>query len=190
MKRIAYRIDRGHPTAVTAVLLMLTAAVLRTVYFWGKTLTPLVFWVHFITPVAASVLFAVAVLFFGERRAYLTAVPVAMGVFFFMIKAFTFPSRLHTVLCLILYAAVLVLFSLTVCGILPTKKLLYPLFGLPFLYHLLIEDMVLYVFADPRPPFFEWLPELSVLCILLGLFFLGIALKPKQTSCQKQENMI
>ncbi|MBE6636740.1 MAG: hypothetical protein E7618_02920 [Ruminococcaceae bacterium] len=175
----AYRIDRKHPAALTAVLLMLASAVVRLVYFWGKALTPVLLWVHLVNVVAAALLFAVMILALGERHASLTVIPVAMGVLFFMVKAFTFESLFHTVFCLTLYLAVFVLYTLTVFGILPTKKLLYPLFGLPFLYHLLVEDMINYVFANPQPPLFEWLPEISVLLIMAGLFSLSIALEPK-----------
>ena len=85
----------------------------------------------------------------------------------------------HTVLCIILYFAVLVIYSLTVFGIIPTKKLLYPLFGLPLLYHIFVEDMKLYVFAKPTVPFFEWLPEISILMIMGALFSISFSLKRK-----------
>jgi len=175
----AYRIDRKHPAALTAVLLMLASAVVRLVYFWGKALTPVLLWVHLVNVVAAALLFAVMILALGERHASLTVIPVAMGVLFFMVKAFTFETLIHTVLCLILYTAVLVLYTLTVFGIIRTKYLLYPLFGLPLLYHIFVEDMQIYILADPQPPFFEWLPEISVLCIMAALLCVSVAMRKR-----------
>ncbi|MBQ4043277.1 MAG: hypothetical protein IJD06_04700 [Clostridia bacterium] len=78
-----------------------------------------------------------------------------------------------------MYLAVLVLYSLTVWGVIVTKKLLYPLFGLPLLYHIFVEDMQLYILADPRPPFTDWLPEISVLCIMGALFSAVFAMHRK-----------
>ena len=104
---------------------------------------------------------------------------MALGVFFFIVKAFSFESPLHTALCVVLYTAVLVIFSLTLLGVIPTKLLLYPLFGLPLLYHIFVEDMQIYVLAEPPVPFFEWLPEISVLCIMAALLSLSVALEKK-----------
>ena len=101
------------------------------------------------------------------------------GVVFFIIKAFTFASKLHTILCVILYITVLSLYSATVFGKIKTKKLLYPLFGLPLLYHICVEDMQLYVFAEPVVPYFEWLPEISVLLIMAGLLNVSLGLEER-----------
>jgi hypothetical protein len=78
-----------------------------------------------------------------------------------------------------LYTLVLLLYSATVLGFLPSKKLLYPLFGLPLIYHIFVEDMKIYVLAKPPVPFVEWLPEISVLLIMAGLLSLSIAMKKK-----------
>ena len=101
---------------------------------------------------------------------------VAVGVVFFVLKAMDF-APLHRNLCLLLYTAVLVLYFLTVLGIIPTVKLLYPLFGLPFLYHVFVEDTKAYFFADPPVPVVEWMPEISVLCIMASLFCLTFSMK-------------
>lgn len=177
MKTSYFRMDRKHPAAWLSVFLMLAAAGIRVIYFWGESLTPVYFWIHYVNVIAACLLFAVAVLIFGETFPQLTALSVLMGVVFFMVKAFTFETRIHTILCLILYTAVLVLYSLTVFGIIRTKYVLYPLFGLPFLYHVIAEDSQYYYLADPMPPFREWLPEISVLCIMASLFFIAVAMK-------------
>ncbi len=177
MKEPFFLIDRKHPAACISVIFMLTAAAVRVLYFSGKALTPIYLWVHYVNVVAACLIFAAAVLFFGEKRPELTVLSVLMGVIFFMVKAFTFETVIHTVLCLILYTAVLALYSLTIFGVIRTKYLLYPLFGLPFLYHVIVEDSQYYYLADPMPPFAEWLPEISVLCIMASLFFVSVAMK-------------
>lgn len=174
-----YYIERKSFAAWISVFFMLAAAVIRLIYFWGRPLSCGVFWIYLINVVAAAMIFSLAVIFFGKKLPQLTALPVLMGVFFFIVKAFSFESTLHTFLCIILYIAVLVLYVLTVFGVIKTKYLLYPLFGLPLLYHIFIEDMQIYILADPRPPFFEWLPEISVLCIMASLLSVSFAIKKR-----------
>lgn len=180
MKRASFYIERKSPAACLSLFFMAGSAIIRAIYYSVTPMTPLVFWVHFVNVIAAAVVFGASVIFFGKKCPQLTAISVLMGVVFFMVKAFTFETMTHTVLCLILYTAVLVLYTLTIFGVIRTKYLLYPLFGLPLLYHIFVEDMQIYVLADPRPPFFEWLPEISVLCIMAALFCVSVAMKKKE----------
>lgn len=177
--RPSYSLQVHNPCTLTGLCMMAVSVLIRCVYFAvhggsAGTLT-----VHLLLPILAALTFFAVVLRF-PRRAELTAIGVLFGVVFFIIKAFTFASRLHTVLCVILYLTVLCLYSATVFGCIPTKKLLYPLFGLPLLYHIFVEDLQLYVFAEPPVPFFEWLPEISVLLIMAGLLCISLGLEPKE----------
>ena len=105
--------------------------------------------------------------------------PVLLGVVFFIIKSFTFDSVLHTILCILLYLLVAVLYTGTVFGRIRTKWLLVPLFGLPLLYHIFVEDLNAMRSANP-PSFDAGMQEVSVLCIMLSLLLLSIAMKKKQ----------
>lgn len=177
--RCRYFIDRKNPFAVISVLLMLLSAVIRIIYYTAGEMTRAVLWIYLINTVAASVIFFVAVMFFGKTVPQLTFLPVAMGVFFFAYKALGFPSVVHTVLCLLLYSGVAVLYALTVFGVIRTKVLLCLIFGLPFLYHLFVEDTQKYFFASPAVPVFEWLPEISVLMIIASLFFISLSFEKR-----------
>jgi len=177
MKRTPFVIERFHPAARVSVLLMALSTGVRLVWFSlrGEAADMAV---HLLLPALAALIF-IGTVTLGERYSGWTVLSVAMGVVFFILKSFTFASRLHTALCIVLYLAVLVLYSLTVWGVISTKKLLYPLFGLPLLYHIFVEDMQLYILADPRPPFADWLPEISVLCIMGALFSAVFAMRRK-----------
>lgn len=158
---------------------MAAAALVRLGYYLPREMDALTLWVHLVMPVAAAVIFLGGI-FLGGKWAKLAGITaVVVGVVFFIIKAMTF-TPLHQALCTVLYLAVLSLFSLTVLGLLPTKKLLYPLFGLPLLYHLLVEDTQAYFFADPPVPVAEWMPEISVLCIMAALLSQAIAMKTER----------
>ena len=93
----------------------------------------------------------------------------------------------YAVLCLapilinfLLYLLVAVLYTGTVFGIIRTKWLLVPLFGLPFLYHIFVEDLA--ALRDTANPvsLSAGLQEISVLCVMLALLFTAIAMKKKK----------
>lgn len=180
MKQAPYSIDHTHPAARAAVVLMTLCACIRCYYFArvGGSLPYLA--VHLGLPLLAAAIFLYVVLFRGKTHTGYTVLSVLFGVVFFIIKALSFPSLVHTVLCILLYLTVLSLYSLTVLGVIPTKKLLYPLFGLPLLYHIFVEDTQLYIFADPPVPFLHWLPEISVLMIMASLLCISIALEKRE----------
>ena len=67
-------------------------------------------------PVFSAALYPVLLALFGRRTIVPLTAPVAGFVVFFLYKALSFSSVLHTVLCSILYLAVLVFFLLTALG--------------------------------------------------------------------------
>jgi len=177
MRSSPYSIQNSHPAAVASITLMCVAVVLRCVYYIHTPTTFPTLFIYLLLPAAAALSFAWILLRQGKKHLHLTIWSVLMGVIFFIIKATTFPSMLHTILCILLYLIVLCVYSLTILGVFPTKKLLYPLFGLPLIYHIFVEDLQIYIFADPMPIFWEWLPEISVLCIMGALFSAAFAMK-------------
>ena len=102
------------------------------------------------------------------RRSRLRTCEFAGG---FLYKALSFSSVLHTVLCSILYLAVLVFFLLTALGVLRTRIFLILLAGLPLLVHIIMD-------LSDYEGFFLFLPELSVLLLMASLLCLALRLRP------------
>ena len=171
--------DCRNPWTMAAMALMTASAVVRLIRYGNAGLTGFSWWVYLAIPTAAALFFLVSLPLWGRKTLLPTCVSVFGGVFFFIVKAFTFAHLWPTVLCILRYLAVLVLYCLTVSGIIPTKKLLYPLFGLPLAFHLFVEDMKNYVLIDPPADFWTWMPEISVLCIMAGLLCLSFAMKKR-----------
>ena len=121
----------------------------------------------------------------GKRVFSLTAIPVILGVVFFIIKALGFDSVLHTILCILLYLLVAMLYTGTVFGVVRTKWLLLPLFGLPFVYHILVEDRNTFLANENAMSLAEWLPEISVLCIMAALLCTCFAMKRRDFAAEK-----
>ena len=176
MKRyLRITIPRRHPAAILSSLLMAASALLRLLYYLPRQMDLFTLLVQLLLPVLAACAFLTGMALGGSRAKVGVLTALVLGVAFFLIKATTF-TPLHQALCTLLYLAVLVLFSATLLGFLPTKKLLYPLFGLPLLFHIFVEDPGKYFFAEPPVPVWDWLPEISVLCIMAGLLSLSVSL--------------
>jgi len=173
-KRSVYWIPKIGVLAIVSALFMLVSAVVRIVWACGETgMDRGLFLTQVLLPLLANVTFIIILFRDSKDRLFRTAIPVWLGCAFFALKALTFPSVLHTVLCLCLYALVLVLYTATVTGRVPTQKLLIPLFALPLLYHIFVEDM------QKTWTLHTFLPELSVLCCMAALLCISLAMKKK-----------
>lgn len=178
-KRMNVAIPARHPVARLACLLMALSAAVRLWHYLPQSPSGETLWLHLVLPVAACAVFLAGVPFGGKRAVSCAVAATVLGVTFFILKAAAF-APVHRTLCTILYLTVLALFTAALLGILPTKKLLYPLFGLPLLYHIFVEDTQLYFFADPPVPVWDWMPEISVLLIMGALLSLSFALKTEK----------
>lgn len=175
MKRTVCTVRWTKPWAILSMLFMAVSLITRLVYYLPEQLTGFDWWVYVGIPGFATVWFPVALVLWGIKSLLPTCISVFGGVFYFIVKAFTFAHWWHTTGCICLYLAVLVLYCLTVTGVIPSKKLLYPLFGLPLAFHLFVEDVINYVI--PRASLHTWLPEISVLCIMAALLSVSVAME-------------
>lgn len=172
-KKSVYWLPKLSVMVMLSLVFMLASAVLRIVWACGWGVSGKLFWAQVVLPLLANLTFLTTVLRDGRDRLFRTAIPVWFGCAFFALKALTFPSMLHTVLCLCLYALVLVLYTTTVTGRIPTQRLLIPLFALPLLYHVFVEDL------GRAWTLGALLQELSVLCCMAALLCVSIAMKKK-----------
>ena len=178
--RVRFYLERDSIWAQLAIIFMLVSAICRLIGVWGLWGDVFFRNTQILLPLCCNLLFALCVFFLGKRGFFLSAIPVLMGVVFFVIKSFGFGNWVHTALCILLYLAVAVIYTGTVFGLIRTKWLLPPLFGLPFLYHVCIEDVAkLNDTANPMT-FAYGMQELSVLCVMIALFCVGMGLKKRK----------
>ena len=160
-----------------AVILFSLSSVFRLIGCWGLWNDRLYLMSQILLPMISALLFILLLVLLGKVALWSTSVPLLMGVAFFILKALGFESTLHAVLCILLYVAVAVLYCGTVFNVIRTKWLLVPLFGLPLLYHILIEDLpALNNLAEPVT-FSAGMQEMSVLSIMLALLCTSLAMK-------------
>ncbi len=178
--RAKFYVEQQGWATQAAIIFMALSAVFRIVGCWGKWNDAFFAATQIALPLMSNILFILCIVLLGKKALWLTAVPALMGVVFFVIKSFTFESWIHTVLCILLYLLVAVLYTGTVFGFIHTKWLLVPLFGLPFLYHIFVEDLA--ALRDTANPvsLSAGLQEISVLCVMLSLLFTAFAMKKKK----------
>ena len=173
--RSVYWLPRLGVLAILSALFMLASGVVRLVWAVGTAEeSRSLFWFQMVLPLLANVTFISILLRDGRDRLFRSAIPVWLGCIFFAVKSLGFATLIHTVLCLCLYALVAVLYTATVAGRVPTQKLLWPLFGLPLLYHIFVEDRGRNWAAG------ELLQEVSVLCCMAALLCISLAMKKKK----------
>ena len=178
--RAKFYVDKKGRFVHDAVIFLLLSMVFRVVGCWGLWNDRFFAITEILLPLCACLLFILILRFLGDKVFPLTILPMLAGVAFFIIKALGFESILHTVLCICLYVLIAVLYILTAIGIIRTKWVLVPLFVLPFLYHVFVEDLA--ALRDTANPvlFADGMQELSVLAIMLALLFTSLALKKRK----------
>ena len=174
-KKTVYWVPKIGILAILSALFMACSAAARLIWTAGEAELPRsILWFQVYLPLLANVAFIVILFRDGKERLYRSAIPVWLGCVFFAVKSLHFSSMIHTVLCLLLYALVAVLYTATVTGYVPTRKLLWPLFGLPLLYHIFVEDT-----QKIGWPLHDWLPEVSVLCCMASLLLVSLAMEKR-----------
>lgn len=185
--KIRYSVSRKSIFVKLSALLMLLSAVFRFFGYWGfwsnQSAQFNVFQIGL--PILCNLMFTAIIVYAGRRFFSLTFIPVMLGVMFFIIKAFGFGNILQTVLCVCLYLAIAFIYTATVFGVIRTKWLLAPLFGLPLLVHIFVLDKDMFAPAGNTVSLNDWLPEISVLCIMTALLLICFAMKKRDFAAEK-----
>ena len=164
------------PFAVAAAVCMFLSAAVRLAVFIVTVLPGGMpgLWelaVYCVLPLACCFVMGFMLL---SRKASLipTIIPMMFGVLFFALKTVDFADDWilskpwHVAFCCALYAVFGLVYILTVTGALNTRSVLMLLCGLPFLFHVLVED----VFISRPESLPGMLSELSILLIMAALF--------------------
>ena len=179
-EKVKFYVEKESKLVQSAVVLMLLSAVFRLIGCWGRFDDSFFAITQIALPLGCNLLFILVLMTMGKRFFNFTSVPVVLGVLFFIIKATTFDSWIHMLLCILLYIVIALAYCATVFGVMPTKWPLVPLFALPFLYHVCIEDIARLPDTVNPMTFAEGMQEMSVLCIMLALLCTSLAMKKKK----------
>ena len=180
-EKVKFYVEKDRLGVEACMILMSLSIVFRLIGCWGLWRDKSYAVTQIALPVFSALLLIAAVWLLGRRALWVSFIPVTLGAVFFIIKAFGFESRIQMVLCILLYIAVIALYFCTVFGILHTKWFLVALFGLPFLYHIFVEDLPALQNTSNPVTFAAGMQEMGVLCIMLGLFCLSFSMKKEVT---------
>ena len=175
--KIKFYVERTGFWTEAALIFMTLAIVFRVIGCWGLWTDRYFLMTQILLPIVSGLLFIMLLALLGKHALWTTFLPVLGGVAFFVLKALTFENTTQMLLCLLLYAAVAILYCGTVFTLIRTKWLLVPLFLLPFLYHVGVEDIARLRDTVNPVTFTAGMQEMSVLCIMLSLLFTSLAMK-------------
>ena len=180
-ERVRFYTERSSFGVQAMVILMALSIVFRIVGCWGLWNDHGYAITQIALPIVSALLFMACVWLLGRRAHWLSFIPVVLGAVFFIIQSLSFENKIRMILGILLYVAVIALYFCTVFGVIRTKWILVLLFGLPFLYHIFVEDLK--ALRDTANPvsFYAGMQEMGVLCIMLGLFFLSLSMKKAVT---------
>ncbi len=188
-EKVRFYVEKQSKLVQSAVVLMLLSAVFRLLGCWNGFSDKFFAITQIALPLSCNLLFILILMTMGKRFFSLTSVPVVLGVIFFIIKATGFESWVHMLLCILLYVVIALVWCATVYGVIPTKWPLVPLFALPFLYHVCIEDVARLRDTVNPISFAEGMQEMSVLCIMLALLCTALAMKKKKPAPIEEQDL-
>ena len=134
--KIKYYVEKNSFWTSAALIFMLLSIIFRGIGCWGLWNDREFLITQIILPIASGLLFILLLAVLGRHALWTTFLPVLGGVAFFVLKALKFENTTQMLLCLLLYAAVAILYCGTVFTLIRTKWLLPPLFGIPFVIHI------------------------------------------------------
>ena len=185
--RIKFYVERSGFWTEASLIFMALAIVFRVIGCWGLWNDRYFLLTQIILPIVSGLVFILLLALLGKHALWTTFLPVLGGVAFFVLKALTFENTTQMLLCLLLYAVVAIVYCGTVFTLIRTKWLLVPLFLLPFLYHVGVEDIARLRDTVNPVTFTDGMQEMSVLCIMLALLFTSLAMKKMVKKSKKAE---
>lgn len=179
MDKVRYSVNGKSFIIRAAAFFMAVSMVFRVMGYWGfwKYQTPAFCYMQILLPIVCGLMFMAVILFAGGRAFWLSSIPVVLGAVFFIVKAASSDGILNTVLCVIVSLLAAILYCSAVFSRQGEKWPLMLVFGLPLLYQLLIRDRATILAQEGAMSLDEFIPELSVLCILLSLLLTVFAMK-------------
>ena len=177
--KVRFYLDKEGFFAESAMILLALAAIFRVFGCWGIWNDRARCIVLLLLPVCCCLLMILCVLLFGKKLFFLSCIPVLLGMVFFVCSAFDYGDWAYTVPIVLLCIAASVVYTATVFGWIHTKWLLPPLFGIPFLYQLIMKDLPALSNTAVPVTFIDGMKEMSVLFILAGMFCVSMGLKKR-----------
>lgn len=179
-KNQGFYVDYKTPAAIISMIAFALAVPFRLIGYADKVFDPIYGITQVLLPVLCSVLMIVILIKKGKDALQLSVIPVSIGVASFIFKLFIDPrsvSFLHHAGAILLYLAIIVLWYLTVIYVIKTKLVLVILFILPFIKHIVMDDLPIFLGKAPAISSDMWFKEISMLLTMAALSFCAASFK-------------
>ena len=166
------RVDARRPTAIVSMLAFAFIIPMHILGYADRLNRPAEAVTLVLFPVTSAFLMIVVMLKFGRKALWVSVFPVSLGVLGFVFKLMIDPrgtSLLHHASAIVLYLAIVALWSLTVLYVIRTKWILALLFPVPFFKHIIMDDIPVLIGATPPISASAWMKEFSMLFFMLAL---------------------
>ena len=176
--RQGFQANARSPAAIISMLAFAFCIPLQILGYADRLKEPFVAATIVFLPVLSALLMIVVMLKFGRTALWLSIFPVFIGVLGFVFKLVIDPretSLMHHISAIVLYAAIVGLWALTVLYVIKTKWVLSILFLIPFFKHILTNDLPVLLGTAAPVPMSIWLKEFSMLSFMLALSFYALS---------------
>ena len=180
VEKQGFRIDRKRPTAIASTLAFALCVPMQILGYADRLEEPIVAAALVFLPVLSALLMILAIQRFGRTALWFSIFGVTVGVLGFVFKLMIDPREtglLHHTAAIVLYVAIVALWTLTVLYVIRTKWVLVILFLVPFCKHIFMNDLPVLLGTASSAPLSTWLKEGSMLCFLLALSCFALSLE-------------
>lgn len=181
-KHVKFYVEKDSQGVKAAAVCMLLSALFRIIGCWGLWGNALFTSAQIALPIVCCLAYLLCIMLLGRKLLSASAALVILGTVFFIVRAadFVWWKMLLLIILSIFVAAV---YTGTVFGCIPSKWPSAALFGLPVMGHLVYDFMRLGNAENPVG-FHEGMQEISLLFMLLGLFFAVISMKKAKAAIE------
>ncbi len=178
-----FKLNYLRPTAIISIIAFILSVILRIAGYAGRLDEPLFAFSQVALPTCSILLMVMVMIRFGQKSLWLSIFPVILGVISFVFKLFIDPrdvSFLHHFAAIILYIAISALWGLTVLRIMNSKWPLVVLFLIPFIKHILLDDLPIILGMAPPLATDKLLMEFSMLLTMLALSLCALSFEEEE----------
>lgn len=175
-----FYIDQNSALTAICIVFLVSAAVFVILGAKGQWNDSRYVITQVVLMVLSVLLLIIYILFLNKQPLWISTIPILLALVSLMFKLFLnprFQGAAHHVLTIVLYSVLLLIWTLTVTGVIRNKWILFGLISLPLIIHLFGEDLPIWLKKAAPISYVRWMQEAALLSMMLSLLFFILAMK-------------
>lgn len=168
-----------------SMLLMALAIVFRLIGSIGRWGDMSYLITQLALPCFGGLLFLLFLLLFSRRAFWTTVIPVLIGIVYFIFCAMELDNKWMMIGSIVVYMVIVVLYAMCFSHK-NLKWVLVIIFLLLFAYHVGLKDLPVLMDLENPVSFVDGMQEMSLLAVLLAMFFVCLAMKVAEVPDRKK----